>query len=161
MDNMDQYMAKLEMAKKLLEHALSCDKLRFFMTSTIPYQLETMDESRNRVPDTGIVMQALYAVNKEQPELMLAEQFDENMALICGNCIHEGILECTIRIILYQLTAQKENRAGFTVDCDRYIACLRELVPIIKKKGSNTPQMSNMLMHYNTVLQRTFGKSFM
>ena len=153
--------AKLDLSKKLLEHALSRNKLRYYMVNTSPYILETMDENRYRVPDTGMVMRTLYEVNQEQPELKLAEQFDAEMIIICSNCKHEGILDCAIRIILYQLTAQKEGRAGFTVDCDRYITCLEKLVQILKKKGLNSPKMSDMLQHYNMVLIREFGKSFM
>ena len=160
MNNFEKSEAKLNLSKKLLDHALSRNKLRYFMMNTLPYNLETMDENRNRVPDTGIVMRALYEVNQEQPELRLAEQFDTEMTLICSNCWHEDILDCAIRIILYQLTAQNDNTAGFTVDCDRYIACLEKLVQIIKKKGIS-PQMSDMLRHYNMVLMRTFGKCFM
>lgn len=157
MDNWNRYEAKLELTKKLLKHALSTNRLRYFMTGTTPYCIENKDD------DTYFMLKALYAVNQEQPELMLAERFDEEMILICSNCVHEGILESTIQIILCQLTAQKENTAGFTVDCDRYIACLRELVQIIKKKydTSQGSKMLSMLRNYNMVLMNNFGKCFM
>ena len=114
-----------ELALKLLDIALKHNDLDQYLEGSPLYEIITHDTMGNKVQATSIVMESVYEKYKSNPELELDKKAYEALKKIGKEAKYIGYITNGIDDIMYQLNAEKENRAPFHLNYEELLKGFR------------------------------------
>ena len=114
-----------KLALKFLDRALEFNHLDQYLGGSPLYGIKTHDTMGNKVQATGIVMESVYKKYKSNPELELDKKTYEALKKLGKEGRSTEAITNGIDDIMYQLTAEKENRAPFHLNCEELLTEFR------------------------------------
>ena len=114
-----------ELALGKLDIALEFNDLYKYLGGSTLYGVITHDTMGNKVQATGIVMESVYKKYKSNPELELDKKTYESLKKLGKEGRSTVYITNGIEDIMYQLTAEKENRAPFHLNCEELLTEFR------------------------------------
>ena len=120
------YEIKEEKARKMLDVSLKYDSFEYFVLGIGGYSVTVKDIDGSDVKSPGLVMNAIYNKYFNAPEI----EIDKKLYKILDETIdftRDGSILLTILgNVEYQMLAEKEKRAPFTIDCPHLLKGIRE-----------------------------------
>lgn len=110
-----------ELALKKIDRALKFNHLDQYLGGSPLYEVITHDTMGNKVQAIGVVMEAIYEKYRSNPELELDKKVYEELKKLGKEARSTEAITNGIADIMYQLTAEKENRAPFHLNCEELL----------------------------------------
>ena len=146
-----------KLALKLLNIALKYDVLYNYLGGSTLYSVKTRDTMGNKVQATGVVMEAIYEKYRSNPELELDKKVYEALKKLGKEGRSTVYITNGIADIMYQLTAEKENRAPFHLNCEELLKEFRNNLydnrELYSKPAYTRTGLQEMLEEQDRILQ--------
>ncbi|MBQ3423105.1 MAG: hypothetical protein IJH34_15960 [Romboutsia sp.] len=114
------------LATKKLDLALDHNQLDEFLCGYPVYQMDEVDEKGNEIPNSKLIMEAIYRIHNSRPEIELDKMtFDTIKELLKTDKSSEDILNI-LDNIEYQIEAEKSGTATFKMNCEELLKALKE-----------------------------------
>lgn len=113
---MSNLIADKELASKYLDVALEYGELKEFLTGDLDYELTLRDTYGNKVFSAMHVMEAIYDKHRLNPNLKLDEKTYNTMVLVLETRRNSRDILAIFSDIEYQLNAQKNGTAAFSIN---------------------------------------------
>ena len=121
-----------ELADEKLKISIEYDCLNDFVIGRYPYELEVIDIYGKKVQSTELVMESIYReYNKNKNEELLKKIYDILDYYI--SCKLPESIDRALSAVIYQMLAEKEERAPFHLECKELLNSLRNNLKENKK----------------------------
>lgn len=110
--------------KELVIRAVKENCLDKMLVGQGEYKCEINEFIAAEVPtDWPNIIQTIYSIYREMPELMVEDKFNKAIREICNKDFFE--LYCAVMVVFFQIMSEERNTAPFNIDRQKVISMLK------------------------------------
>lgn len=123
---MNNYDELKKLAKQVVEIAANKNQMFQLFGGVGLYKVETQNANRENTLAVGAIMNSLYELFMEKPELDLANKTYSGLKEIFETAGVAYVIDNGLKVLEYQLDSQANGKSPFNIDCRKLLETLKE-----------------------------------